>query len=371
MILVTIIVFVVILGLLVFVHELGHFVAAKRSGMKVDEFGFGFPPKIFGIKRGDTVYSINLIPLGGFVKIVGENGESSDPQAFGHKPAWQRFIVLVAGVTMNVVLAWALISLALGIGWPTLIGEDGKVPDNAKLNNVSVGILEVADNSPAKEAGLKPEDYILKIASEPIDTIQEAQELTKANADKPTIYTIGRGNDTFEKTLTPRSNPPEGEGALGVALGSIGEIVYPWYQAPIKALSVTFNLVALTISAFYNLIAQAVQGQNVGQALSGPVGIAVLTRDMTEMGFIYLLRFTALISINLAIINILPFPALDGGRVLFLLIEKIRGRKMNEHAEAWANALGFMLLIGLMVVVTVLDVSKYSQGFKNLFEKIF
>src|SRR5258708_6368230 len=320
MILLTIVVFIAILGLLVFVHELGHFVAAKKYGMKVDEFGFGFPPRIFGIKKGETIYSINLIPLGGFVKIVGENGESSDPQSFGHKPAWQRFIVLIAGVTMNVVLAWVLISFALSIGWPTLVNEGDQLPRNVIIKNVSVGILEVAKDSPADKAVLKPEDYILKICSKPVNSIQEAQDLTKAAADKPTVYRIKRGKDIFEKTLTPRSNPPQAQVALGVALGSIGEIVYPWYQAPITGLQLTFNLIVLTLTAFYSLIGQALHGGNVGSALSGPIGIAVLTRDMTAMGFIYLLRFTALISINLAIINVMPFPALDGGRILVLLL---------------------------------------------------
>lgn len=371
MILITILVFIVILGLLVFVHELGHFIAAKRSGMKVDEFGFGFPPRLFGIKRGETLYSINLVPLGGFVKIVGENGDNDDPQSFGHKPAWQRFIVLIAGVTMNVVLAWVLISIALGIGWPTLLQEGEKVPGNVRIKNVSVGILEVVKDSPASEAGLKPEDYIVKIGSEPIDSIEEAQLVTKNNAGNPTVFTIRRGKEVMEKTITPRANPPEGQGALGIALGSIGQAVYPWYQAPITGLRVTFNLLVLTFGAFAALISQAVQGGNVGEALSGPVGIAVLTRDMTAMGFIYLLRFTALISINLALINAFPFPALDGGRVLFLLIEKIRGKKMAANAEAWANTVGFMVLILLMVFVTVKDVNKYQQGFKNLFEKIF
>jgi regulator of sigma E protease len=130
MILTTIIVFFFILGLLVFVHELGHFIAAKKSGMKVEEFGFGFPPRLFGMKRGDTTYSLNWIPLGGFVKITGENGDTTDPNAFGNKPAWQRFIVLIAGVVMNVVLAWFLISIALIIGWPSLIQEGEKLPDN-------------------------------------------------------------------------------------------------------------------------------------------------------------------------------------------------------------------------------------------------
>jgi regulator of sigma E protease len=234
-----------------------------------------------------------------------------------------------------------------------------------------VGILEVSKNSPAGEAGLKVEDYIINIAGEPIDSIEEVQQLTASHAGKPTVYTIKRGNDQLEKTITPRANPPEGEGALGVALGSIGSVVYPWYLAPFKAVVVTFNLVVLTFSAFYGLISQWIQGANVGDSLSGPVGIAVLTRDMTEMGFIYLLRFTALISINLAILNAFPFPALDGGRILFLIIEKIRGRKMNASAEAWANTIGFMLLILLMIFVTVKDVSKYSDGFKHLFDKIF
>ncbi|MBX4191444.1 MAG: RIP metalloprotease RseP [Candidatus Doudnabacteria bacterium] len=371
MILITIVVFAAILGLLVFVHELGHFVVAKKSGMKVEEFGFGFPPRVFGIKRGETMYSINLIPLGGFVKIVGENGDTSDPAAFGNKPAWKRFLVLVAGVTMNAILAWVLISLALGIGWPTLISEKDQFPSYVKIKNVSVGILDVKKDSPAGLAGLKTEDYIIKIGSEPIESIQEAQSVTTANAGKETVYTIKRGNDTLEKKITPRANPPEGEGALGISLGSIGQVMYPWYMAPIKGFELTINLIVLTVTAFYSLISQAIHGGNVSESLSGPVGIAVLTRDMTAMGFIYLLRFTALISINLAILNIFPFPALDGGRILFLIIEKIRGKKMHANSEAWANAVGFSLLILLMIFVTVKDVTKYSQGFKNLYERIF
>ncbi|MBX4186660.1 MAG: RIP metalloprotease RseP [Candidatus Doudnabacteria bacterium] len=371
MILLTIVVFVIILGLLVFVHELGHFMVAKKSGMKVDEFGFGFPPRIFGIKKGETTYSINLIPLGGFVRIEGENGDSTDPQSFGQKPAWQRFLVLIAGVSMNVVLAWVAISIALMIGWPTLIQEGEKYPANVQVKNVSVGILDIADDSPAKLAGLKPEDYIIQIAGEPIDSIEEAQTVTKAHAGQETTYTIKRGNDTFEKKITPRANPPEGQGALGIALGSIGQVMYPWYEAPVKGLQVTVNLLVLTVSAFYSIIAGLLHGANVGQALAGPVGIAVLTRDATAMGFVYLLRFTALISVNLAIINVLPFPALDGGRLLFLVIEKLRRRKMDMRVEQWANTIGFVILISLMLIVTVKDVSKYSEGFKRLFQSIF
>src|SRR6185436_13649347 len=211
MILLTILVFIVILGLLVFVHELGHFIMAKRAGMRVDEFGFGFPPRLFGIKKGETTYTINLIPLGGFVKILGEDGsDSEDPRSFGNKSTWQRFSVLVAGVSMNVVLAFVLLSIGMMLGLPTVIYEDEQLPAHAKVRNVSVGILEIAEKSPADEAGLKPGDTIYKITGIPISSIDDAQRITSENAGKSTVYTFKRGSEAFERTITPRSAPPEG-----------------------------------------------------------------------------------------------------------------------------------------------------------------
>ncbi len=377
MILITIIAFMVILGLLVFVHELGHFIVAKKSGMQVDEFGFGFPPRLFGIKRGETLYSINAIPLGGFVKIVGEDGGESanaevpNEKLFGNKPAWQRFLVLIAGVTMNVILAWVLISIGMGIGLPTVVGEGEPLPAHAKLRDVSVGILEIAPGTPAESAGLKMGDFIIQIDNQDITSIEQAQQVTKERAGQPTAYTIKHGKEVEMKMITPRANPPEGEGPLGIALGSVGFVSYPWYLAPIKGLVTTINLLVLTVTAFVGVIGGLFQGHNVGAALSGPVGIAVLTRDVTELGMIYLLQFTAVLSINLAILNVMPFPALDGGRILFLVIEKIRRKKLPAQAEQWANSIGFMLLILLMVFVTVKDVTKYSEGFKRLFSHIF
>jgi regulator of sigma E protease len=372
MILLTILAFIIILGLLVFVHELGHFVVAKKSGMKVDEFGFGFPPRLFGIKRGETIYSINAIPLGGFVKIVGEDGsENQDPQSFGHKPAWQRFLVLIAGVTMNVILAWVLISIGMGIGLPTVVAENEPLPNHAKLRDMSVGILEIAPNSPAAQAGLKIGDFISQIDDQNITSIDQAREVTATKAGKPTVYTIKHGKELITKTITPRANPPEGEGPLGIALGSVGFVSYPWYLAPIKGFETTINILWATLTAFAGVIGGLFQGHNVGAQLSGPVGIAVLTRDVTELGMIYLLQFTAVLSINLAILNAMPFPALDGGRILFLFIEKLRRKKLPIQAEQWANTVGFMLLILLMIFVTVKDVTRYSQGFKNLFSNIF
>lgn len=355
-----------------FVHELGHFMMAKRAGMRVDEFGFGFPPKLFGIKKGETLYSINLIPLGGFVKILGEDGtDSEDPRNFTNKSFWQRFAVLIAGVSMNVIFAWVLLSIGMVLGLPAVIDEDEQLPKSAHVKNASVGIIDLAENSPATTAGIKLGDRIIKIDDQPVSSIQDAQTLTKARVGQQTTFVIKRGSEEITKQITPRANPPEGQGPLGIALGSIAFVSYPWYEAPVRGLVALVNLVVLTMSAFGMIIGQFFSGQQVSGTLSGPVGIAVLTKDVTALGFIYVLQFTAVLSANLAIINAVPFPALDGGRVLFLIIEKLRRKKMPAKAEQWANATGFILLILLMVVVTVKDVGHYSAQFKNLFQRIF
>ncbi|HYC79722.1 MAG TPA: RIP metalloprotease RseP [Candidatus Binatia bacterium] len=370
MILTTIIIFIIILGLLVFVHELGHFVMAKRAGMQVEEFGFGFPPRLFGIKRGETIYSINWIPIGGFVKIAGEDGENAEnPRSFSNKGFWPRFGVLIAGVTMNVIFAWLILSLAVAIGFPTVIGEGQEIPGSARIKDPSIAFDQVAENSPAQAAGIRLGDKIISINGEPTESIEEVQSLTRNNAGRETKYVVQRGDDVMEKNVTPRANPPEGEGPLGVSLVTIATVSYPWYEAPVRGLTETYNILSATIGAFAHILGQWFSGESVGAQISGPVGIAVLTRDVAELGFIYLLRFTALLSINLAVINAVPFPALDGGRILFLIIEKLRRKKLPEAAEQWANAIGFMLLIGLMVLVTVLDFGRFNivDKVKNIF----
>jgi regulator of sigma E protease len=347
--LLTILIFIIILGLLVFVHELGHFVMAKRAGMAVEEFGFGFPPRLFGIKRGETTYSINWIPLGGFVKIVGEDGENpNNPRSFGSKNFFARFSTLAAGVTMNMIFAWILLSIALGMGLP----------------NGSVEVSSVHENSPAINAELMVGDQLVKVNGTEIFSPDQLQTLTKENAGKDTTYTIKRGEETFDKQMVPRENPPEGQGALGVTLRP-GTSSYPWYEAPLKGLEVTWRYFWATIMAFGTIIGNLVVGEPAGVEVTGPVGIAKLTGDVAALGFVYLLQFTAILSINLAIINAVPFPALDGGRLLFLVIEKIRGRKMNPLVEQWTNTIGFALLLLLMLIVTIKDVSSF-----NLFGRI-
>lgn len=370
MILLTILVFALILGLLIFVHEFGHFVMAKRAGMKVDEFGFGFPPRIFGIKRGETIYSINWIPLGGFVKIAGEDGgPSSDPRMFGNKGFWDRFSVLVAGVAMNFILAWFLIFFGFAvIGTPADI-EEGVDLGGARISQSQVAVVSVQKGSPAEYAGFKPGDTILGVNGRKFEDISEMITYTKSQAGNKVVYELQRGKQVIKRDVVPRANPPPGVGPVGFAPAKIALVTYPVSKA-LKISLVSFvNKTVGILTAFGLLLKNLVGTGKLVEGLAGPVGIAVLTRDFTTLGLVYLVQFTAALSINLAIINGFPFPALDGGRVLFLIIEKIRGVK-SLRWEQVANTVGFLLLILLMVAVTFRDVNRFSEQLKRLFERI-
>lgn len=354
----TVIIFIIILGLLIFVHELGHFLVAKKNGVKVEEFGFGFPPRIFGIKRGETIYSLNLIPLGGFVKILGEDGqERHNPCSFATKKIWQRAVILAAGVTMNVVLAVFLLGLGLGIGLPTAIDDEKDV------EGAIVKITQVDLESPAQAAGIKIGDAVIKMKSHAdeltnIDKVRQVQDFTDENKGQEIVVALQRGKEIFDIKIVPRENPPLGEGPLGVGLARVAIISYPWHQALYKGAADTFRLAGMIIvalgSVIWNLLTQ---GRMVVDIL-GPVGIYSITGQAAQLGFIYLLQLTALLSINLAIINAFPFPALDGGRLLFLLIEKIKGSPVSQKIEKAVHSAGFVFLILLMVLVTIRDIAK-------------
>ncbi len=361
--LLTIIVFILILGVLIFSHELGHFISAKKLGIKVEEFGFGFPPRIFGIKKKGTLYSLNLIPLGGFVKIYGEQKLQKrvrlfkDKRAFYSRPIWQRAIVIVMGVVMNVFLAAILLSIAHGIGVPTIIEKDA-----AGAKNIQIQIIGVAKDSPAEKAGIKIGDSIneLKVQSQKLKIVEveEVQEFIARYTDEEINIIIQRGDETLEKTLIPRVSPPQGEGPIGVALAKTGIVRYPWYLAIVEGFKAAGQLVITIISLFYQLLKTLIiQGKLMGE-IAGPVGIAVLTSKIAKLGLIYVLQFVAFLSINLAVINIIPFPALDGGKLLFLAIEKIRGKPVGAKIENLVNSVGFVLLIALMILVTFRDVAK-------------
>ena len=358
MLLLTVIVFVVLLLALVLVHEWGHFIAAKKAGCNVEEFGFGFPPKLFGVKWHGTEYTFNLLPIGGFVKIEGEDMETETPgpSDFASKSIPWRVTILAAGVAMNVLLAWVLLSVQSVVGMPTVITE----ANGSQLTNQQTYILEVAPNSPAAEAGLQDFDRIVSIADVETPAIADLQRVTTEQAGESIELVVNRQGITETVTLTPRVDPPPNEGALGVSLAATGLQQSPWWQAPWQGLKRTGIMLAAIVTQFGSILGQLVSTGSVGGDLAGPVGIAVLTNEVTTLGFPYVLEFGALISLNLALINILPFPALDGGRIVFVLIEALRGgRRLKASVERYVHTAGFAFLILLMLLITFRDIQRF------------
>ena len=355
----TAIIFIIVIGVLVLVHEFGHFVFAKRAGMRVEEFGFGFPPRMVGIKRGETIYSVNWIPFGGFVKIMGEDGDTRGPRSFASASFTQRMLVILAGVVMNFLLAAFLLMIvnSFGLRIGLVDGNTGSAKD------LKVQIVGISPNSPAASAGLQPLDaivgYVTSGQTLAISSTKEVQDTIVGHLGQPLTLEIERGGDVIQKTITPRINPPEGEGALGVSLALTGEVTYPWYEAIWRGISDAAFLTLATVKGYYSLLKTLFVHGTLIADVSGPIGIASLTGQAARVGFNYLLQFVAMISINLAVLNIIPFPALDGGRALLLIVEKIKRSPVHKNVEMAINAAGFYLLIALMLYVTYKDLAKF------------
>ena len=354
----TVLIFIIVLGVLVLVHEAGHFFVAKKSGMKVEEFGFGFPPRIFGIKKGETTYSINWIPFGGFVKILGEDGDDESPRSFAAKGTWARSLTIVAGVVMNILLAMFLLAIVNASGLRVGITDDSVVADN-----VQVQILQVVDGSPAKDADIRLLDSIVSLKDSSsevvVSEVEEVQEFINNHRGEEITFVVRRGNELLEKNLVPREDPPVGEGATGIALVKTGIVTYPWYESIWRGVYDGGRLFVATVKGYAFIIKNLLVNGSPGVEISGPVGIATLTGQAAQTGFSYLLQFVAIISINLAVINIIPFPALDGGRLLFIIIERIKGSPIDRKIEGMVNAIGFALLLFLMVLITAKDIARF------------
>ncbi len=383
--LLTTVVFLAVFSVLVFAHEMGHFLTAKKFGVKAEEFGFGFPPRIFGFYKNyqgkwrvvwggreikdavNTIYSLNLLPLGGFVKIKGENDNSAtEPDSFASKKIWQRAVMLSAGVTMNIVLAAVLIIAGFMIGIPQVL--DG-IDSRAKVIEERIQVVAVADNSPADIANIEIGDIIKNIDKVEFGNYVELQQYVDGHVNQELDYEIERSGKIINISVVPEVRVETNKGGIGVSITETGIVKYPWYLAIWVGIKTTFSLIWLILVAFYELFKNLFIGQGLTQELSGPVGIAVLTGQVAHMGFIYILQFTALFSINLAIINFLPIPALDGGRILFLIIEKIKGSPVKRELEAAMHNIGFALLMLLVIVVTYRDVLKFGDKFLSLWGK--
>jgi len=349
----TLILVLIAISILILVHEWGHFYSARKLGIKVEEFAIGFPPRIWSKVKNGIKYSVNILPLGGYVKIFGEHGEGeSDKTSFAARPAWQRFIVLAAGVFMNLLLAWVIFGAVSVIGQPA-------ISDNPPAGT-PVSVIAIIPGSPAENADIHFGDKINKaVFSTEIAIITEEeglQKFVKNHEGKEITLQIERNGESLEKKITPRVNYPENEGPMGVALARVSIEKTPWYLAPWEGLKVLISTTIATITGFALIIKELIAG-NAGKInVSGPVGIYTIIGDTRSLGIAYFLRIIGIISVNLAVLNFLPIPALDGGRVLFLFLEKIRGRRVNPNWENTAHALGFALLIILMALVTYKDI---------------
>jgi len=430
--LLVVIIFVLILGILVFVHELGHFLMARKSGIQVQEFGFGLPPRIAGIQfvsgekwekisrqtiletkisdtqeegqpeiirevitektkeidrvklvkkwrfiwgrydgddaeekkdlkeardnhfSGGTVYSLNWIPIGGFVRIKGEDRESQEADSFAVKPAWTRIKVLAAGVGMNFLFAWIILSLVFWMGIPEAVD-----PENDSSQG-KIQISEVAANSPAENNGLKIGDEIAGIQDGlEFKSVKNVQDYINAGKGREISLKIIRGKELKEFKVVPRTESLENEGALGVELVQTMAVRYPWYKAVWKGMLAVLDLTSRIFWGILGMLKNLILGAGVKIEVAGPVGIVFLTKQVPSLVMIYVLQFAAILSINLGIINALPVPALDGGRVLFILIEKIRRRPVSQRLEQIFHTAGFAFLIGLMILITFRDIMKF------------
>ena len=361
----SILIFLIILLVLVVSHEFGHFIVAKKSGIRVDEFSFGFPPKLFGVKKGETSYNFNALPFGGYVKIFGENPDEDSMngpdknRSFVNKPKYIQAAVLLAGVVMNFLVAWLLLSIGFMSGLPSSLGS---APAGSTIQNQALTVTSVTPQSPAEVAGLKVGDKLLKLesknSSSDTPSVESVRYFVRQNARDPITVTFSRANSTEQVVVTPKENLVEGAPGIGISMDIIGTLKLPVYQAVWEGLKLSSHLVVATVTGFWDLIVGGINGTGNISSITGPVGIVGVVGDAAEFGFIYLLSFTALISINLAVINLIPFPALDGGRLLFLLIEKIKGSRIKPQVANVANMIGFGLLMLLMVVVTYNDIVK-------------
>lgn len=421
----TVIVFIIILGILVFVHELGHFLVARRNGIKAYEFGFGFPPRAIGIQfiegddhekvseiesievktvdmksgkdeiieqtitekihkvskkfhvgkwriiwgskdgddenekqdlkeahkkkfSGGTIYSLNWIPIGGFVRIKGEDGDGEqDPDSFASKSAWVRIKVLAAGVIMNFVLAWALLSVTFMLGsYQDVTGEHRE--------GSKILVESIEEKSPAEKMGLKIGDMITAGGNGLVFfEVQEVQKYINENRGNEITLVVQRGDEELRLVGTPRAETKENQGALGISgFGEVVKIKYPFFQSLWKGAEEIKNMLIMTGQVLIGLIS----GQKTDIQVMGPVKMAMFTGQIIPLGFVFMLRFIAIFSVNLGIINILPFPALDGGRILFILIEKIKGRPVSQKVEQAFHSVGMLLLLALMLFITIREI---------------
>ncbi len=344
----TIVVGIIVLSVLIIIHELGHFITAKAAGVQVEEFGIGFPPRLYGRKWGETLYSINWIPFGGFNKLAGEV-DPSVPRGLARRSYGIRLLVLSGGIIMNLLLPFVLLSVAYMVPHDIVSGQ--------------VVVEEVSPDSPAEMAGIKAGDTIISINDKEVKSVGDLSRYIQLNLGNEIDVTLEHADATTETvTLTPRWRPPEGEGSVGVLSRTVDAVIVsesypPWEAIPLGTRSCIEALVL-----YKNGIIGLILG-TIPFTPAGPVGIVQVTGEVAHSGISPVLELTAFISIAIAITQLIPFPALDGGRILFVLLEWVRrGKRVSPKTEGIVHSIGFLILLGLLVLITYQDITRWISG---------
>ncbi len=351
----TIVVFALALGILVFVHELGHFLFAKIQGIKVNEFGIGFPPRIFSKKYKGTRYSINLIPLGGYVSLFGEGGEhQEDERSFASRSVGQRAKVILAGVLMNFLFGALIFAIYFSLGQPPTVTDPARYLPENRIEYQTL-VIDVQEDSPLKDLDIGQGDIITRINGQEVAKVDDLISYTADNPNKEVEIEYLSGDQTLIQEATINQ-----EGKLGVMIGQgYGQVDYYFYQIPLIALEESIRIVGLIFVTLYQIIAQLLVEQTVQEGVVGPVGIFVLTGEIVKMGIGPILKLVGFLSMNLAVINLVPIPALDGGQLVVLAVEKIRGKKAREETIKALQIFGFLLLITLIILITYRDIVNF------------
>lgn len=348
----TIFIFIIVLSLPIFVHELGHFVAAKLSDVRVEEVGLGMLIRIFAIKRKGRIYSLNALPIGAFVRLTGEDGgHADDSKSFSVKSKKQRFFILVAGVVMNFLLAIVVFTVVYLFGMPEWGGE--------------VVVKEIVADAPAAQAGIQQGDIFLKVEGIVIETGQEIWELEKEKSGKEVSLEILRGDEILKLDVLLRSEYPEDQGPLGVVNNIRPKIVkkikYSFFRAPVEAVKLTIEMTYEMVAGLVGVVKSLLGIGQVSVEVAGFIGIGQIVNGLLGFGLIPVLQFVGIFSLNLALINIIPFPALDGGRILFVLVEAVIGKKVSPKFENFVHAMGIFVILALMILVTYKDVLRILE----------
>jgi regulator of sigma E protease len=364
----SIILFIIILAVLILAHEFGHFIVAKKSGIRVDEFGIGFPPKLWGKKIGETEYTVNALPFGGFVKIFGEDPDQtsiSGPESkrsFVNQPKLIQTAVLCAGVFFNLLLAWLLLAIGLMIG--SAFSSASPLPNGIWVEKPALTVLEVMKDSPAEKAGITAGDIILSSSD-----VTSKETMTNATPEtfqnfvgtrdaKKISLRIERGSEEKNIEVAPIQGVVSGKPAIGIAMDMVGTMRLPAHLAIYEGGKLTLLYTSETFKGIIGLLFDSFRGKADMTNVAGPVGIVKIVGDASRLGFERLLTLTAIISVNLAVVNILPIPALDGGRVLFVLIEAVKRSPIKPKTANMINTISFFILIGLIIAITFSDVWK-------------